>query len=185
MDWTSSRLEKCPILAANVVNRRERIAPEDEYFISRELCPNVYCYSCIIDQAMGLPMVMLSVMFVIPRRYVGSHSGRRLSPTRNKKSRLHAKSLMATHAASCQPSNGPAPKCVGVKKTRRAATEMAWLFPLRPEIHGHSVRAGLGSSVTHLIHEASLAGSAGGIVIRTIVWRCRDHISIAVDVHVG
>src|SRR6266852_7539366 len=67
----------------------------------------------------------------------------------------------------------------------RVDREVAWLFPLRPEIHSHSVRAGLGASVTHLIHEASLAGGAGGVVIRTVVRRCRDHISIAVDVYVG
>ena len=63
--------------------------------------------------------------------------------------------------------------------------KVAWLFPLRPEIHSHSVGAGLGSSFTHLIHEASLAGGAGGVVIQTIVRRCRDHNSIAVDVDVG
>ena len=67
----------------------------------------------------------------------------------------------------------------------RVDREVAWLFPLRPEIHSHSVRAGLGASFTHLIHEASLTGDASGIVIQTIVWRCRDHISIAVDVDVG
>src|SRR5947199_9351518 len=57
--------------------------------------------------------------------------------------------------------------------------------PLRPEIHSHGVRAGLGSSFTHLVHEASLAGGAGGVVIQTIVRRCRDHNSIPVDVDVG
>jgi citrate synthase len=45
----------------------ERIALEDEYFISRKLYPNVDFYSGIIYQAMGLPMTMFPVMFVIPR----------------------------------------------------------------------------------------------------------------------
>jgi len=45
----------------------ERIALEDEYFISRKLYPNVDFYSGIIYQAMGLPVVMFPVMFAIPR----------------------------------------------------------------------------------------------------------------------
>jgi citrate synthase len=45
----------------------ERIALEDEYFISRRLYPNVDFYSGIIYQAMGLPMTMFPVMFAIPR----------------------------------------------------------------------------------------------------------------------
>src|SRR5438552_2653242 len=45
----------------------ERIALEDEYFISRKLYPNVDFYSGIIYQAMGLPVAMFPVMFAIPR----------------------------------------------------------------------------------------------------------------------
>jgi citrate synthase len=45
----------------------ERIALEDEYFVSRKLYPNVDFYSGIIYQAMGLPMSMFPVMFAIPR----------------------------------------------------------------------------------------------------------------------
>jgi citrate synthase len=45
----------------------ERIALEDEYFISRKLYPNVDFYSGIIYQAMGLPLTMFPVMFAIPR----------------------------------------------------------------------------------------------------------------------
>ena len=45
----------------------ERIALEDEYFISRKLYPNVDFYSGIIYQAMGLPTTMFPVMFAIPR----------------------------------------------------------------------------------------------------------------------
>jgi citrate synthase len=45
----------------------ERIAVEDEYFISRKLYPNVDFYSGIIYQAMGLPEAMFPVMFAIPR----------------------------------------------------------------------------------------------------------------------
>lgn len=45
----------------------ERIALEDDYFISRKLYPNVDFYSGIIYQAMGLPVSMFPVMFAIPR----------------------------------------------------------------------------------------------------------------------
>jgi citrate synthase len=45
----------------------ERVALEDEYFISRKLYPNVDFYSGIIYQAMRLPEAMFPVMFAIPR----------------------------------------------------------------------------------------------------------------------
>jgi citrate synthase len=45
----------------------ERIALEDEYFVSRKLYPNVDFYSGIIYQAIGLPTTMFPVMFAIPR----------------------------------------------------------------------------------------------------------------------
>jgi citrate synthase len=45
----------------------ERIALEDEYFVTRSLYPNVDFYSGIIYQAMGLPTTMFPVLFAIPR----------------------------------------------------------------------------------------------------------------------
>src|SRR6185437_10855338 len=45
----------------------ERIALEDEYFISRKLYPNVDFYSGIIYQALGLPTAMFPVLFAIGR----------------------------------------------------------------------------------------------------------------------
>ncbi len=45
----------------------ERIALEDEYFISRRLYPNVDFYSGLIYQAMGFPLEMFPVLFAIPR----------------------------------------------------------------------------------------------------------------------
>jgi citrate synthase len=45
----------------------ERIALQDDYFISRKLYPNVDFYSGIIYQAMKLPVAMFPVMFAIPR----------------------------------------------------------------------------------------------------------------------
>jgi len=45
----------------------ERIALEDDYFISRKLYPNVDFYSGLIYQAMGFPVDMFPVLFAIPR----------------------------------------------------------------------------------------------------------------------
>ncbi len=45
----------------------ERIALQDEYFVSRKLYPNVDFYSGIIYQVMGLPTDLFPVLFAIPR----------------------------------------------------------------------------------------------------------------------
>src|SRR5438132_914792 len=45
----------------------ERIALEDNYFVSRRLYPNVDFYSGIIYEAMGLPVAMFPVLFAIAR----------------------------------------------------------------------------------------------------------------------
>jgi citrate synthase len=45
----------------------ERIALQDDYFVSRKLYPNVDFYTGIIYQAMQLPPAMFPVLFAIPR----------------------------------------------------------------------------------------------------------------------
>jgi citrate synthase len=45
----------------------ERIALQDDYFVSRKLYPNVDFYSGLIYQAMGFPVDMFPVLFAIPR----------------------------------------------------------------------------------------------------------------------
>ena len=45
----------------------ERIALEDEYFVSRKLFPNVDFYSGIILKAMGFPISMFTVLFAVAR----------------------------------------------------------------------------------------------------------------------
>jgi citrate synthase len=50
-----------------IAQELERIALQDEYFISRKLYPNVDFYSGIIYQAMGFPLDMFPVLFAIPR----------------------------------------------------------------------------------------------------------------------
>jgi len=45
----------------------ERIALQDDYFVSRKLYPNVDFYSGLIYQAMGFQVEMFPVLFAIPR----------------------------------------------------------------------------------------------------------------------
>ena len=45
----------------------ERIALQDDSFVSRKLYPNVDFYSGLIYQAMGFPVEMFPVLFAIPR----------------------------------------------------------------------------------------------------------------------
>jgi citrate synthase len=56
---------KNPLL--DIALELERIALQDEYFITRKLYPNVDFYSGLIYQAMGFPMEMFPVLFAIPR----------------------------------------------------------------------------------------------------------------------
>jgi len=56
---------KNPLL--EIATELEKIALEDEYFISRKLYPNVDFYSGLIYEAMGLPVAMFPVMFAIGR----------------------------------------------------------------------------------------------------------------------
>ncbi len=45
----------------------ERIALEDDYFVERNLYPNVDFYSGLIYEAMGFPTDKFTVLFAIPR----------------------------------------------------------------------------------------------------------------------
>src|ERR1700681_2272232 len=56
---------KNPLL--NIALELERIALQDEYFVSRKLYPNVDFYSGLIYEALGMPMSMFPVMFAIGR----------------------------------------------------------------------------------------------------------------------
>jgi citrate synthase len=50
-----------------IAEELEKIALEDDYFVSRKLYPNVDFYSGIIYQALGFPVEMFPVLFAIPR----------------------------------------------------------------------------------------------------------------------
>jgi citrate synthase len=56
---------KNPLL--DIALELERIALEDEYFVTRKLYPNVDFYSGLIYQAMGFPLDMFAVLFAIAR----------------------------------------------------------------------------------------------------------------------
>jgi citrate synthase len=56
---------KNPLL--DIATELEKIALEDDYFISRKLYPNVDFYSGLIYEALGLPVAMFPVMFAIGR----------------------------------------------------------------------------------------------------------------------
>ena len=51
----------------DVATELEKIALEDEYFISRKLYPNVDFYSGLIYEALGMPVEMFPVLFAIGR----------------------------------------------------------------------------------------------------------------------
>jgi citrate synthase len=51
----------------DVAKELERIALEDDYFVSRKLYPNVDFYSGLIYEALGLPAEMFPVLFAIGR----------------------------------------------------------------------------------------------------------------------
>jgi citrate synthase len=50
-----------------IAKKLEKVALEDEYFITRNLYPNVDFYSGIIYRALGIPTEMFTVMFAIGR----------------------------------------------------------------------------------------------------------------------
>ncbi|HEX7176710.1 MAG TPA: citrate synthase [Pyrinomonadaceae bacterium] len=56
---------KNPLL--DIALELERIALQDDYFVTRKLYPNVDFYSGLIYQAMGFPVEMFPVLFAIPR----------------------------------------------------------------------------------------------------------------------
>jgi citrate synthase len=56
---------KNPLL--DIATELEKIALEDEYFVSRKLYPNVDFYSGLIYEALGLPVEMFPVLFAIGR----------------------------------------------------------------------------------------------------------------------
>ena len=51
----------------DIAQNLERVALEDEYFVQRNLYPNVDFYSGILYRAMGIPTNMFTVMFAIGR----------------------------------------------------------------------------------------------------------------------
>ena len=51
----------------NIAKKLEKVALNDEFFISKKLYPNVDFYSGIIYRALGIPTKMFTVMFALGR----------------------------------------------------------------------------------------------------------------------
>jgi citrate synthase len=64
-DETFAVTGKNPLL--EIALELERIALQDDYFVTRKLYPNVDFYSGLIYQAIGFPVDMFPVLFAIPR----------------------------------------------------------------------------------------------------------------------
>ncbi len=45
----------------------EKIALEDDYFVSRKLYPNVDFYSGIVQRALGIPVTLFTAIFALAR----------------------------------------------------------------------------------------------------------------------
>ncbi|MBF0876778.1 citrate synthase [Gluconobacter cerevisiae] len=58
-------LKRDPLL--DLAMELERVATEDEYFVSRRLYPNVDFYSGLILKALGIPKSMFTVLFAVAR----------------------------------------------------------------------------------------------------------------------
>lgn len=71
----------------DIAKRLERAALEDEFFISRNLYPNVDFYSGIILKAIGIPVEMFTVMFAIGRMPGWIANWKEIAE--NTKSRIH------------------------------------------------------------------------------------------------
>ncbi len=67
--WTAEKVFAVtgPNPTLDIALELERIALEDEYFVTRKLYPNVDFYSGIIYQAMGFKPEMFTALFAIPR----------------------------------------------------------------------------------------------------------------------
>ena len=71
----------------DIAKRLEKAALEDDYFISRQLYPNVDFYSGIILKAIGIPVEMFTVMFAIGRMPGWIANWKEIAE--NPKSRIH------------------------------------------------------------------------------------------------
>jgi citrate synthase len=86
----------------NIALECERIALEDDYFITRKLYPNVDFYTGLIYQSMGFPVTMFPVLFAIPR--TSGWIAQRCCSTRSRRSRGRARSISAKNSARTFPS---------------------------------------------------------------------------------
>jgi citrate synthase len=83
----------------------ERIALQDDYFVTRKLYPNVDFYSGLIYQAMGFPSRCSRCCSRFRGRPAGSRSGRRCCSTRSRRSRGRGRSTLGPRQRDYVPEN--------------------------------------------------------------------------------
>ncbi len=114
----------------------ERIALEDDYFVSRKLYPNVDFYSGIIYQAMGFPVEMFPLLFAIGRMPGWMARGRTTFPIRRRRSPGPARSSpgrrSATSATSWPRSVSAAASCPAGNLERARSGRPADVLAKRP-----------------------------------------------------
>src|SRR5580765_3828217 len=84
---------KNPLL--DIALELERIALQDDYFVTRKLYPNDDFYSGLIYQAMGFPVEMFPVLFAFREPPAGSRNGRKCCSTQSRRSPDPARSTRA------------------------------------------------------------------------------------------
>ena len=130
----------------------ERIALEDDYFISHKLYPNVDFYSGIIYQAMGFPVAMFPVLFAI---------GRMPGWLAQWQEGSHRPGAEDRPAAADLRRRDPAPPRRGRRGGRLTAYRASWL-ELPPES-----RFGVANLPYGVFSAAKVPGSGSGSVTRS------------------
>lgn len=86
-----------------IARNLEKVALEDDYFVSRKLYPNVDFYSGILYRAMGIPTNMFTVMFALGRCLAGCRTGVSSVTTTRPASTGLARSTRAPRSVTTQP----------------------------------------------------------------------------------
>ena len=88
----------------DIARKLEEVALRDDYFIERNLYPNVDFYSGVIYRAMGIPTNMFTVMFALGRLPGGSRIGERCAPIPRPRSTAPVRSTSVRPSETSYPS---------------------------------------------------------------------------------
>ena len=117
----------------------ERIALQDDYFVSRKLYPNVDFYSGMIYQAMGFEPAMFPVLFAMDALPAGSPSGRSSSATTRGRSPGRGRSTSGNPGGTTYRSGTASANAQGGRRARRASPSFVSVSAgrRRPELSAH------------------------------------------------